>query len=436
VEAFHHGRILVFLAVSIEFTGSAQVVLEPKYLVSARRAFDTDVSNSGQTQCPVRPIRPAVDFSFRFQTGYVMDLPLAQFHGSQRGVVLLRVTAETGQPVYLVSPVSFPDVPAAKPVGQIRGAFSVGEGKYTVDAIVSDDHNRSCRSHWSVQARLDANERSLHLALAPEAIAALLSGPQPAPVTPSQPGIGRLSILMHIDPPSTQMSRLPPLEAMKLLGSLTALLQELRAQSVRLVVINLAQQKVLLRKDGFTALELERVGRLLNDERSATVDYSTLRRSKSTMDLLAQLTSEELREAHSTDVLIFLGERLQTSRAIPGGMLKRSSNGPRIFYLKCEAPPSFVNAVRNSPTGISAESSNVPTTVTDALEADAVDSDEHLLTMDRLDDLPGDDETYSLPDQRDSIERLVGRMKGETIAIRRPADCARAVQCITSRTAH
>jgi hypothetical protein len=367
-----------------------------------------------------------------------MDLPLAPFRGSQEGRVLLRVTPESGSATYLVSPFRVPAVPKSKFSGQIRGGFAVGEGKYAVDAIVEDENGQRCRSHWSVLARRSGNEHGLQMAIAPSSVMALSSPAVPTSHASSEPSFEKLTVVVHVDPPSPRMSRLPPNEAMKLLGALSALLEQVRTGSVRLVVMNLEQQKILLRRDGFKATELTGVGKLLNDEHPAMVDYATLRNPKGPMNLLARLLREEFSAAHPADALVFLGARLQIHGSFPSDALKRVSNRPRVFYMKCEMPLTFANALHNSsPFGMSAESANFPTQVGGTLDSDTIESDDRLATFDRRDDSEdNDDEMLAQSDQHDSIERLVRRLKGETIAIRRPADCGRAIQHIALRTSH
>ena len=110
---------------------------------------------------------------------------------------------------------------------------------------------------------------------------------------------------MHVAPPSPHLAKVPESDARKLLGSLSALLEQFHAQSLRLVVFDLGQQKVLFRKDGFTAADVEHVTKLINDARYGVVDYSTLRNPKGATDLLTQLTETERGALHASDALIF-----------------------------------------------------------------------------------------------------------------------------------
>jgi len=140
---------------------------------------------------------------------------------------------------------------------------------------------------------------------------------------------------MHVAPSSARSGRLPASDALKLLGSLSALLEQLHAQLARLLVFDLEQQKILLRKEQFTAADLQEVTKLLNEVQSGVVDYSTLRNPKGAIDLLTRLTEEEGNELHASDALVFLGLHRQGNASIRSGMVKKFLDGPRIFYLEC-----------------------------------------------------------------------------------------------------
>jgi hypothetical protein len=432
---FNSSHLIAVLTVSLGMTGSAQVTYESKYETVLRKAFDADPGAS-RLECEVTPIRPVLDFSLRFQTGFAIDLPSDQFDRPHSfGVVVLRVTPEHGQPAYLMSRVSLPDTAKTKLDGHVRGGFVVAEGKYNVEMIFGDDRHRVCRSQWRIEAKSDASQRRLGLAVLPSTVVGP-SATHVAPLSENQPNLGRLTILMHVAPPSPNLAKLPANDAFKLLGSLTALLEQLHAQSTRLVVFNLEQQKVLLRKDGLTTAGLQDVAKVIDAAEFGSVDYSTLRNRKGKIDLLTQLTEEERGELHASDALVFLGLHMQVHGSIGSGAVKRLPNGPRMFYLKCESPLSILAATRDSGVGITAASPTIASHTVD-------DTDTDISTLDHPDDFdPGDRspdpdgqvkvDSLSPMDQRDIIEQLVKRLKGEIIPIRQPSDCARAIHRIAA----
>jgi hypothetical protein len=142
-------------------TASAQSLVEPEQVAAIRSAFDS-VANVPQLRCQINAIRPALNFTLRLQTGYIVDVPMLQFRGPGHAVrVSIRVTPEGLRPIYLASTANLPDVPATKVDGEVVGRFIVGEGAYEVEALVEDDLRRACHSQWSIQARRSGSEREL-----------------------------------------------------------------------------------------------------------------------------------------------------------------------------------------------------------------------------------------------------------------------------------
>lgn len=253
-----------------------------------------------------------------------------------------------------------------------------------------------------------------------------------APVSSGQQDLGRLTILLQVAPPSPNSAKLPENDARKLLGSLSALLEELHAESVRLVVFDLEQQKVIFRKDGFTAPNLRDVDNLVNQMQFGLVDYSTLRNPKGAIDLLTQLMEEERGKLHGSDALVFLGPHMQVHDTIRSGVVKPFRDGPRVFYLKCEPPPA-VAWTHDSGAGIRAESATLPpqTPEYDDSAMDQPDDEDHDCCS--TSEQPNHLDIVAPVNQQDIIEQLVRHMKGEIIPIRRPSDCARAIQRIARR---
>ena len=71
--------------------------------------------------CYLSPLKPGLNFGFRFQAGYIVRVPMSQYRGTgHRWTVLMRITPEAGKPVYLVSRYRLPE-PSA---GARRSAFA------------------------------------------------------------------------------------------------------------------------------------------------------------------------------------------------------------------------------------------------------------------------------------------------------------------------
>ena len=101
------------LALAASAAAFSQAVVEPAKIREILKHLEP--REGEQTlRCEVIPIKPALNFSFRFQAGFIVRVPLNQYFGpGHRWVLLIRVTPEGGQPVYLMSVIRLPDVPSA-----------------------------------------------------------------------------------------------------------------------------------------------------------------------------------------------------------------------------------------------------------------------------------------------------------------------------------
>ena len=125
-------------------------------------------------RCEVTPIKPSLNFSFRFQAGYVVHVPMDQYSGPGHGwAMLTRITPEGGgqQPVYLATRVRLPPIPKTKVAVEVGGGYLLGEGRYDVSWTLLDDSGRVCRASWRVDAKLGRHERQLNLAMPHDTVA-------------------------------------------------------------------------------------------------------------------------------------------------------------------------------------------------------------------------------------------------------------------------
>jgi hypothetical protein len=382
----------------------AQSLADPADIDTIREAFQSP--QAGATlDCQFTPVRPALDFSFRFRTGYVLRTPLSQFRGKGRGwTVLLKVKPEAGEPTFLAHTFHLPDVPDTRLLNEAAGGFLVGAGKYRVQAVVDDDRRRVCRAQWNIEAKFDSAERRLMPAMLPGSVAEIASAlPGPPAAVPK---IGRLTILLHAAPLSPRLSKLQARDVSILVGSLSTLVNQLPARSVRLVVFNLEQQSVLLRKEGFTSAGIEDVSRAMDEIQLSMVDYKTLQNAGGSMGLLTTLIRAELQASEPSDEVVFLGPQARTRKPIPKDDFDKPASGaPRIFYLQFwpmpRTPGGRFGSGNGMPAGMARRASFSP--------------------------IP------PIPDFAisDNIKQAVARLKGDTIVVRTPDDFANAIRRMT-----
>lgn len=391
-----------------------QSMAAPDEASRIRGVFES-ARGAAQLKCSISPIRPALDFAFRFQTGYSIDFPLSQFDGPGHALkTYVDVTVERSAHVYLTKNEVLPAAAPAKADGETTGLFIVGEGNYGVEVLVVDDRHRFCRNTWQIQARRAGSERQSVAATAPGTVAEL--GPPhataPAPAVKGGLGIGRLTILVHAAPMMGRQAKLEPEDVEKLADSLASLLRDLPARAVRLVAFNLDQRAVLWRKDGFKADQMNELSDAMQQLQLARVDYRVLQGSEKPIDLLAGMVRAEARDPQPPDAVIILGpQAFSTDEVPPQDAVERAFP---IFYLQYQSGRVMPLFPASGPT-----------------PRGAAGRDPSMIGFPRQ----AGSGTPPPSGTVDRIERLMARLKGETIAIRTPRDLAEAIRRMDPRIA-
>ncbi len=155
-------------------------------------------------RCEVTPVKPALDFSFRFQTGFSINVPMEQYFGPGHAwTFVARVSPEHGAPAYLAARISVcPTFPITTVKTDTSGGFLVGAGRYKVDWVMYDDEGRVCRHQWKIEAKLSHGERHVEPAIPANTVTDVLQKPA-SPHSPPAPGDAppfRLTVLLHAAP--------------------------------------------------------------------------------------------------------------------------------------------------------------------------------------------------------------------------------------------
>lgn len=319
---------------------SGQLVMDPSRVPPAFKDFRPPPPEK-KLKCEITPIQPRLNFSFRFQTGYVVSVPLNQYFGKgHMWAVLIRVTPKEGdrKPVFLTTATRLPEIPKTKYKGQASGGFLVGEGNYRVDWMMIDDIGRICVKSWDVEAKFGRAERRAKPGLPPNTITSL-AGRRWSSSTLGDDSSDRrplrLTVLMHAATASSRRSRLQGFDRVMQMGMLASLLEQMRLRSVRLVLFNLDQQRELLRQDDFKPEQMSQVAQALSGLQLGLVDYSVLQNRSGHVNLLADLINRELRAADRSDMVVFLGPPTRHLDRFPTSALGEDrSSAPLFFYLQ------------------------------------------------------------------------------------------------------
>jgi hypothetical protein len=390
----------------------AQTLVEPERAAEIRQAFDQPLA--AMLRCGISPVKPFLTFGFRFQTGYQLTFPLSQFSGSGHRISIhVRVVPAGLPPVYLTVTKGLPNVPDVKADAAEDGMFVVGEGSYSVDLLAVDDEHRSCRSTWQIQARLNGTERQVVPATPPLTIFEAASSTPPG--APKQrPDIGRLTILLHAAPMMPRRTKLQEDDINLLTDSVSTLLRQWPARSVRLIAFNLLQRSVIVRKDKFDASQMNDLTQSLEQVELGAVNYRTLASSRNPLDLMSNLVQEELRDL--PDAVLILGPQAALGENLPPEPGKRLEPTP-IFYLQYPpgrvlfGQPGFASAQPIGSAGVRGPGNLGP---------------DNLSSLSRV--------PISMA-TADGIQKLVVRLKGEIFPVRSPHDLADAIRRIDPRIA-
>jgi hypothetical protein len=378
-------RLALIAVLLASGTAPAQSILDPARIKNYLPMLEP-APNDRPLQCDVTPLKPLLNFSFRFQAGYSVSVPVNQIQGSGHTLAILaRLTPDGGrQPVYLGNHLRLPDVPRSKAELSLGGAYLLGEGGYAMNWMMTDETGRVCRKNWHVDAKLSRGERGVQVAI-PAGAVSDLSGHGLRRAAPDSDDVRplRLTVLMHAAPMSPRRTYMRPNDTMTLVSSLSSLLEHVPATSVRLVVFNLDKQKELYRRDGFTLNSLNQVFSSVNGMELGLVDVQVLENRRGPVDLISDMVNQEIHSQPPSDAVVFLGPTARFDDKVPRQSLEKTVGDlPRFFYFQVRP---FFRGGRGGPPG--APPSSLP----------------------------------------DSIDSAISRLNGKVVVIHSPGDLAKAI---------
>lgn len=334
----------LFLLIAAAFACRAQTIIDPSLLGKTIKLFDPQPGDQF-LECTVTPIKPALNFSFRMQSGYVVRVPMRQYFGpGHKWLMAFRITPTGGdrKPVYFAGRFALPDVPHNNVDVELGAGYLLGLGQYQVQWMMYDDTGRVCRKEWRLEARLEHSERLAKVATPPFTIQGFSLRSKPGESnTRDDRAPFRVTILMNATPLIPWRTRLRASDQVLLLGSLSALMERLPTRSVRLVVFNFDQQKELYRRDGFTSDGIEEVAEAVAGLQLNLVNYKVLQHPMGHLDLLADLVNKELQSPSPSDAVVFLGPSTRYLDKPPSGIVDRPPGTPSPLFSYFQYKPTF-----------------------------------------------------------------------------------------------
>jgi hypothetical protein len=315
------------------------IVNNPNRLRSVITQLEGAQEGEQALHCEVSAVKPSLNYSFRYQAGYVVTVPMSQYLGSGHGwTMLTRVTPEGGdrKAVYLLSRIPLPRVPKTNVAVTVGGGYLLGEGVYNVRWMMLDDTGRVCRKNWRTDVHLRRADRKVKVAMPPDTVWEIgLRGARVLPQGTDDAAAPRLTIFLHAAPLFPRRTRMRPNDMVMLMSTVSSLLERVPARSVRLVLFNLEQQKELYRKDNFLLQDMAQVSQSMTNIELGKVDFQVLQNKRGPVDLLTDLVNREVQAQPPGDVVLFLGPAPRIFDRVPQASLEKpASRGPQFYYFQ------------------------------------------------------------------------------------------------------
>jgi hypothetical protein len=352
-------RLATILALMACAPAAAQVIVNPARLRTTVAIFDP-TPGEATLRCEVTPIRPTLNFSFRFQAGYRVMVPASLVQGKgHRWTVLTSITpqAENAKPVYLASIQNLPEIPKTSTQLGFSGGFLLGEGVYDVNWVLIDDQQRVCRKTWRADVHRSRSESNVRVAMPAQTVWDFsLRGARRLPSSPDDAARIRLTVLLNAAPLFARRTRLGGTDIGLLISALSSLLERVPVASTRVIVFSLDLQKELYRKQDFLLRNMPDVAQAMYGVELNTVDFQVLKNRQGHLELLADLVNQELAAPDPSDVILFLGPVSRFEDGFPAKLLEKppDAHAPQFWdfqlmpFLRGPAPSALPDVIRNA----------------------------------------------------------------------------------------
>ena len=332
-------------------------VIEPERIQMLDHLMN-ESGDGGRLKCEVQVVKPFLDFSFRYEAGYVGHCALAQFEGRAAGLgAYLRIHPSGKTAVYLADKFDLPEMPASmrpnyrwrhlREEAEFSGVFAAGPGEYQVDLAIVDDRSRFFQKHWQVRIEPSHRDRRAEIAIGENtvdstAFAPWHEGKDGSSSTATKAAGPQITVLLDAAPIYPASQKLRAWDSAFLMTSLNSLLRGVRPSTVRLIAFNLEQQREVFHEEVFGREQFAQLGQALKNLELGTISYRTLQAQGGWAELLTSLIHKEARGSRPSDAVVFLGPNVRNLNKIPRELLSScESLNSRIFYLEFFPIPGY-----------------------------------------------------------------------------------------------
>jgi hypothetical protein len=119
-------------------------------------------------------------------------------------------------------------------------------------------------------------------------------------------------------------------------------------KSVRLIAVDLEQQREIFRRDPFDDAAFRDLSRVLREIETATISVQALKNRNSPAFLTA-IANQELTAADPSDLVVFLGPNARSDASARPDLLSKKPGSPPFFYFEYIpwAGSAFPDAIQN-----------------------------------------------------------------------------------------
>jgi len=330
-------RLPIMAAVAAITTSFAQIPVNPERYPQVPSLFERPQTKPG-IACEVVQLKPDLNYSFRYQAGYVVSWSLKGYEGKgNKFAVFTRVTPLNPDlpPVYFTQAIKLRALPSGvKDKLRIDGAYFFGEGEYAIGLVLLDKNDRTCRKQWQIKVKTQGVHQ-IKSVQDPGSVAPAFTEPWDGTLPNASRGQpGRLTVLLHVAPLYFWTNKLHAYDQAMLLSSLLALLKQTSFTEVKLVAFNLDQQTELYHQERFDSQGWTKLVEAMHKLELGTVSYKVLQNRTGHADLLASLIDEELRADQPADVVLFLGPTARQSEKLRLAPAESDAAQPLFLYFE------------------------------------------------------------------------------------------------------
>ncbi|MDX2150850.1 MAG: hypothetical protein SFV54_08955 [Bryobacteraceae bacterium] len=336
-------------------------------------------------ECELKPLDPSLTFSFRFETGFYLKLPLYQLDPS--GAQLVAVTSFRpafggGAPTYFYQTSRVPKFPTpvihSSITGELGGGFYIGPGHYEVRWLLEDNRANHCSFRWTIRHRLSLRESKQPQPLASNTVTPLVV--EGWSERKQEGRRFRVAILLHAAPLRWWSVALHPFDRSLLASALVAVLEKTAVQEASVSAFNLNQQLDLFHTRNLDRSEFLRLMGRLEELQLGTIGLNVLRNPKGAGTLLDGMLQRALNEPELPDAVVVIGPPTLIEDEPPARALRERAGSRLPYFAYFHLAPGSVQ-------------------------------------------------------WRDGIEKFMKRVRGNVFHIRRAADLARAIGELEDRLA-